>query len=143
MRIHTLLLFIGLLSGCSRTAPPVPSAPAAPPFKAVATVKELMLAMTTPSSNAVFAAQGEAPQDDAGWLNVQNNALVLAESGNLLMLGDRVRDRDAWIKDATALVDAATVALNAARAKDAAKFGEAADAVYQTCEGCHQQYLPK
>src|ERR1044071_3191495 len=84
MRIITLLS-ISLLAGCSApnsTAPP----PQAGALEAIASVPELMRALTIPSSNAIFAAQSEAPQDDAAWLSVQNNALLLAESGTLLMI---------------------------------------------------------
>jgi hypothetical protein len=102
-----------------------------------------MRALTIPSSDAVFKAQGETPQDDAGWATLQTKALILAESGNLLMIGDRARDAGTWRKDARALIDAAGAAVDAARARNVEQFGQAADAIYNACEGCHKDYLPK
>ena len=99
--------------------------------------------MTIPSSDAVFRAQGEAPTDEAGWQALLTNALLLAESGNLLMMGERARDTSKWRTDALALINAAASAVTAARAKNADQFGQAADAVYNACEACHKDYPPK
>ena len=145
MRTVMLSMSLLLAAGCSSrdpaTPPPPPPPQAASPLQAIASVAELMRAMTIPSSNALFAAQGEAPQDDAAWLSVQTNALLLAESGNLLMIGSRARDHADWDTRSRALIDAAVLALTAARAKDAVSFGQAADAIYASCEACHRQYL--
>ncbi len=142
MRIPTALLSIGIaLTGCSKGTDGAAGTPGG--FKPVATTLELMRTLTIPSSNTIFAAQGEAPQDDAGWLAVQNGALLLAESGNLLIIGPRARDQDKWRKDSLALIDAAAKAVAAARAKNAEQLAQAADAIYMACEGCHQDYLPK
>jgi hypothetical protein len=141
MRIVAAVLSASVLlvAGCSsRTEMDTPD-----PFKAIGTVPELMRALTIPSSEAVFRAQNEAPQDDAAWEALQNNALILAESGNLLMIGARARDVDAWRKDARALIDAAASAVNAARAKNTEQLAQAADAIYNACESCHKDYLPK
>jgi len=141
MRIVAALLLTGALlaSGCSRTGTSAPT----DSFKAIGSVPELMRALTIPNSDAVFRAQGEAPTDDAGWEALQRNALILAESGNLLMIGARARDTGNWRKDAYALIDASAAALNAARAKNAEQFSQAADAIYNACESCHKDYLPK
>jgi hypothetical protein len=143
MRIVTMIsMSAALAAGCSAPSSEAPAQQPSP-FQAVASVQELMRAITIPSSNAVFAAQSEAPQDAAGWLSLQNNAVLLAESGNLLMIGARARDHGNWDSSSRALIDAAALALTAARAKDSNKLGQAADAVYAACEGCHEQYLPK
>ena len=113
-----------------------------PAFKPVASVNQLMKAFVIPSSDAVFGVAIEAPQDDEAWTVLQNNALILAESGNLLMIGSRAKDNDAWIKAAQALVDAGTVTFKAAEAKNVDALIEAGDQVYATCEGCHSRYLP-
>lgn len=140
MRIVAALLCASLLeAGCSS---PTEKGPAGP-FKPIGSVPELMRALTIPSSDAIFKAQGEAPQDAAGWATLQANALILAESGNLLMIGDRARDTGTWRKDALALIDAAAAAVDAARARNVEQLGQAADAIYNACEGCHKDYLPK
>src|SRR5438128_3200027 len=93
-------------------------APVAAP-RPVATVKQLHDILITPASDAVFRASAEAPTTSKAWLEAHDQALMLAESGNLLMLGSRARDRDQWMKMSRALVDAAGAAANAIEKKDA------------------------
>ena len=72
---------------------------ARPAFKPVASVKQLMEATINPSAEVRFEAVGTvvslsgveeiAPKNDEEWATVRNSALTLAESGNLLMIGDR------------------------------------------------------
>ncbi len=114
-----------------------------PAFKPVANLNQLMKAIIIPSSDAVFQVAMEAPKDDEAWTAVQNSALTLAESGNLLMIGNRAKDQGDWIKAAQALVDAGTVAFRAAEAKNVDALIEAGDQVYDTCEGFHERYLDK
>ena len=131
-----------LLAACAREAPA--TAPLArPPFKVVGTAKQLMQGIVIPSSNAVFAAAGEAPTDEAGWAAAETNAIALAESGNLLLLPGRAVDEGDWRKHAVALIATSETALAAIRAKDAEKLTAAGDTVYEVCEGCHKVYMPK
>jgi hypothetical protein len=109
--------------------------------KTVASVMDVMKTMTIPFSNAVFEAGSEAPKDAASWEAVRENAVALAEAGNLLMMGSRVRDRAAWMKFSRSQVDAAEAAAKAASAKNADQLSAAADALYATCAACHKDYL--
>jgi len=102
-----------------------------------------MTLITIPASNAIFEAAGEAPKTDAGWESVKDNALLIAESGNLLMMAGRARDNQEWMNEARGMVDAALVVMNAAAAKNADKLAEAGDKVYTTCETCHEKYMAK
>ncbi len=138
MRTILLLFLAALLFSLSNTASAQQST-----LKPVATVNQLMKVFIIPSSDALFQVAMEAPQDDEAWTAVQNSALMLAESGNLLMIGDRAKDAGEWIKAAQALIEAGTVAFKAAEAKNVDALIEAGDQVYATCEGCHQQYLDK
>ena len=106
----------------------------------VATVKQLHDVMITPASDAVFHASGEPPRDDDGWTTARTQALVLAESGNLLMLGSRARDNAAWMSMSRALVDAAATAVSAAERKDADALAAAGDPIVAACEACHRPY---
>ena len=128
------------LSAQNSKAPARPAA-AATGVKPIATVGEIMQLMTIPLSNAVFEAGGEPPKDDKSWDEVRGKAIALAESGNLLMLGGRAKDRAAWMKFSRAQVDAAEAAAKAAAAKNGDQLSAASDALYETCASCHKVYL--
>jgi len=113
-----------------------------PTFQPVGTSLELMKAMVIPASDVIFKIS-DAPKDDKEWAVVQNNALILAESGNLLMMTGRAKDNAEWMKDSKALVDAGTAAFKAAKAKDFSKFGDISDDILTTCETCHKKYKPE
>ena len=108
--------------------------------KVVATTREIHDAMITPSSDALFDGGGEGQKDDAQWLALQNNAIILAESGNLMMMGSRVKDKRGWIRYCQALVDAGSAALKAAKEKDRAALMKAGDQIVLICESCHEPY---
>jgi hypothetical protein len=132
-----------LLWGCSGAPQPEQTAAAPQPaFKQVGTIMQIMEAVIIPSSNAIWNVPAEAPKSDEDWATVRNNALALAEAGNLLMIGDRAKDQDAWMKASQALIDAGTTAFRAAEAKDLDAITAAGDGIYNACEGCHMQYPP-
>ena len=121
-----------------------------PAFKPVASVKQLMATTIDPAAEVVFDAVGTivsasgveeiAPKNDAEWTTVRNNALLLAECGNLLMIGDRAKDKGDWMKMSQALVDVGVVALKAAEAKNPEALFEAGGQVYEVCRQCHDRY---
>jgi hypothetical protein len=114
----------------------------APVYQPVGTTLQLMRAMVIPSSDVIFAVPGQAPKDDKEWASVQNSALMLAESGNLLMMTGRAKDNGEWIKDSKALVDAGAAAFKAANAKDVNKLTDLGDDILTACETCHKKYKP-
>ncbi len=114
----------------------------APRFQPVGSVHQIMLGIVAPTSDVIFKVPSQAPKTDAEWVAVQNSALMLAESGNLLLLPGRAKDNGEWAKDALALVEAGSQAYKAANAKDADAVSDAGNKVYDTCEGCHTKYLP-
>ena len=107
---------------------------------AVATVKQLCEGMITASSDAIFNVGREAPGSDGEWLAMQNHAIMLAESGNLLMIGGRARDTGDWMMMSQELVDAGTVALKAVEARDVEGLLGAGDQLVVVCETCHEPY---
>ena len=108
--------------------------------KVVATIREIHDAMITPASNALFEGGGKDRKDDGQWQALQHNAVILAESGNLLMMGSRVKDKRGWTRYCQALVDAGSAALKAARDKDSAGLMRAGDQIVLVCESCHEPY---
>ena len=112
----------------------------APATKPVGTMSELMIQMIYPTSDALFYVNREPPKDDKGWQELQRNALILGEAGNLLMMPGRARDDDRWMKDAKLLVDAGAAALKAAKAKDMEAILGLNEQLYQSCVTCHTDY---
>jgi cytochrome c556 len=138
--VHGFLAVISTLClGCAVAAQQA----AAPAVNTVASVKQIMEAMVEPGSDAVFKAAADAPTDadDNAWAAIRNAAVTVSESGNLLMLGDRVKDRTDWMKMSRAMVDAGARALKAATDKNADALSAAGDEIYNTCETCHAKYL--
>ena len=111
-------------------------------FQNVATMSQLMVQMIYPTSNDIFYIGRKPPQTDYEWGLVERGALTLAESGNLLLLPGRARDEDKWVKDTKLLVDVATAALKAARAKDIDAVLALNEQLNTACVTCHQDYRP-
>jgi hypothetical protein len=115
----------------------------APTFHPVGTVRQIMLGIVKPTSDVVFKFQFDPPKTDEEWATLQNNALNLAEAGNLLLLPGRAKDKGEWTKHATALVETGSQAFKAANAKDSKALEEIGNKIDDTCEACHAKYLPK
>ena len=130
------LLLIGVVAAVPLLAQRAP----ATGVRALANVRELHDIMISPASDAVFDATSQQPLDEKGWTAARNQALVLGESANLLMVGSRVRDNGNWMKMSRALVDAAAEAAAAAQKKDAKALEVATDAITIACMECHRPY---
>ena len=106
----------------------------------VATMKQLMLDVIHPASNSLLLLVNRGgPGDDTQWAEARRSALILAESGNLLMM----RNRSAgWTADARLLTDAGAAAYKAADAKDTKALAAAADRVDTSCTTCHKHSRP-
>jgi hypothetical protein len=111
-----------------------------PPFATVATVSEIMDAITLPYSDALVYVQRSPPKDDKDWETLQMQALMLAESGNLLMMKDRARNQGQWMKDARLLVDAGIAAVKATRAKDLQAVLALNEQIVNSCITCHTKF---
>ena len=109
-------------------------------MKAVASTTRIMQAMTIPASNALFNVPRQPPENDEEWAAVANHAIILAGSGNLLMIGDRARDQGDWMEMSQAMVDAGAVAMEAAQAKNVDALVGAGNPIIESCQTCHQSY---
>ena len=137
-----------LVLGCSASTPP--PGPAAPPFNTAVNVKELMAWIVDPSVDVIWDSVGTiyteagtkelAPRTDEQWDAVRNSAAIVAESGNLLMMDGRARDRGPWVSFARALTDAANGARAAAETKNIEALFTAGENLYNACSSCHQRY---
>jgi hypothetical protein len=129
------------------------AAPEPSPFRPIADVKQVMLAITDPAADVVWGAvatieskEGTVeifPKTDEEWAAVHNAALAIAESGNLLMMEGRARDKEQWRRYAQDLIDAGVRAAKAAEAKDKDKVFEVGGDIYGVCSNCHEKYQPR
>jgi hypothetical protein len=137
-----------LLSGCSSShARGTPDT--APPYETIADVRQTMEWILEPAADVIWDSAGTiitaegrtelAPTTDEGWQNVRKHAVIVAETGNLLMLPGRAAGAD-WIAYARDLQRTGRLAMAAAEARDADALFEAGGQLYQACVACHAQY---
>ena len=132
-----------------------------------ADLNQLMRGVLYPAANVVFSAQADNPGElkfvpghdpnmstdpltstFGGWLAVENAALALAESANLLSISGRscangapVPTKDpAWAMFVQEVRDASMKAYRAAQAKDQDKMIETAETLSASCAGCHRKW---
>jgi hypothetical protein len=145
-RIAVTIAVVGcLLPACRAASPP------ATPFRTVASTKQLMQAIVDPAADEVWEAVGSvmtssgtteiAPQNDEEWANVQNSALALAESGNLLLMPSRAGGNDEWIKLSQQLIDLGEKTSKAAEAKNTTAVFDLGAEIYDVCTNCHRQFI--
>lgn len=137
-----VILAAGLWLGCA--APKLP-------FMPVTDVKRLMQAVIDPAADHLWDAVGSvsdsngtvefAPTSPEEWDAVRNSAYIVAESGNLLMMEGRARDRGEWMTLSRAMIEAGRQAALAAEKRDKDAVFEAGGVVYEACSKCHAAYL--
>jgi hypothetical protein len=147
--------------------PPAPApaarAAASPP---VGTLLQVMRGILFHSSNLIFATQSDDPADPkkpldasfgtyakvyAGWTVVENAAVALAESADLLLKPGRLCsngrpvpvDRADFRKFVAGLRTAGQAALKAAQSKNMDNMVEVSGTVSEACENCHSVYRDK
>jgi hypothetical protein len=132
-----------------------------------ANMNQLMRGAFYPAANVVFSAQADNPGDVkfvpgqdpsmstdpltstyGGWQAVENAALALAESANLLLIPGRscangvpVPTKDpAWAMFVQEVRDVSMQAYRAAQAKDQDKMIEIGETLSAACAGCHLKW---
>jgi len=157
----------------ARGATPAPRGAAPAPARSTAagpnaTLAQLMKGILYPNSNVIFAAQNKnpaevKPADDPSlatdplmstygkWEAVENSALALYESANLLTTPGRKcsngrlapsQNAD-WPKLVQGLRDAGLAVYKAAQSKNQDKIVDAADVMTTACANCHDKYREK
>ena len=139
MRLCALIFLAG---AALAQAPPTPAPAPAGFLKSVGTMSELMLDFIFPTSNEVFYVGRNENKTPKDWNDLRNNALMLAESANLLMAENRAKDQDRWMKDAKLLWEVGNKAFIAAKAKDLDALKALNDELYEACQSCHEHYRP-
>lgn len=167
-----MLVVILSLSLPAQTAPKgaEPPKPALVKIEVQTDLNRLMRGVLYPASNVVFSAQTDDPgnvkfvpgRDPSlatdplastfgGWQAVENAALALTESANLLLIPGRScanglpvpMNDPAWPRFVQELRDAGMKAYKAAQSKDQDKMVDAADSLSAACAGCHRKWREK
>jgi hypothetical protein len=132
-----------------------------------ANLNQLMRGVLYPAANVVFFAQADDPADVkpipgqdpsmatdpltstfGGWQAIENAALALTESTNLLVIPGRTcsngvpvptKDPD-WLKFVQEVRDAGMNAYKAAQTRNQDKMIETAETLSASCAGCHRKW---
>ena len=163
---RTLLLFSLMLAACGLSLVAQVSPSNTEP-QVHADLNQLMRGVLYPAANVVFSAQADDPaevkfvpgNDPAmstdpltstfgGWQAVENAALALAESANLLSIpgrrcsnGTAVPTKDpAWAMFVQEVRDASMEAYRSAQARSQEKMIENSETLSRACAGCHRKW---
>lgn len=142
-----------------------PAAPAGMAQKPYANLAEMMRAIPFTASNIIFDAQTNdpgAPKKHAGgdsatekfaaiyggWQQVENSAMALSETVNLIAIPGRKCENGLPVpleqpdfqKAMAMLADAGQAAYKAAKAKNIEQIQEVSNQVAEACAACHEPY---
>jgi hypothetical protein len=108
----------------------------------VGNMSQLMISIIYPTSDAVFYVDRDEPKTDIQWSALANQALILAESANLLLMPGRDRQQAEWTQYSRDMREAGQMAYKAALAKDIEGVRGVNDRLYNSCVQCHMKYRP-
>lgn len=133
------------LSAQTRRPPerlPPPEEPFTPRFEALAETKLLMEGLAQPNYRAVDThLQGKGPQDGDTWMFARGQALLIAETGNLLLLRPpRNAGRDTWMRRAMDMRQSAGNLARRLANRDLARSRTALHELTNKCNSCHQTF---
>jgi hypothetical protein len=123
---------------------------AAPSATPVASVKQIMAAITGPAANTVYNAVGTvvsvdgvketAPQNDEEWAALAATAAALVESGNLMLTPGRAIDNGDWVKMTQDMIEKGKAVIKAAEDKSTEEILSSGSDLNVTCDTCHERY---
>jgi hypothetical protein len=171
MALPAVLIALGMsLLAQTASKGPEPPKPATATMQVQSDLNQLMRGVLYPASNVVFSAQTDNPGDVkfvpgkdpsmatdplvstfGGWQAIENAALALTESANLLLIPGRncsnglpvPMNDPAWARFVQELRDAGMMAYKAAQSKNQDRMIEVADNLAKACAGCHRKWREK
>jgi hypothetical protein len=112
-----------------------------PKFEAVAETRLLMEGLTNANYRSVNKLLKDRPADVDTWTFARGQAILIAESGNLLLLRPPKNDgRDTWMRLGMDMRDRAAAVARGAAARDFAACKAAMVALTASCNRCHQTF---
>lgn len=113
-----------------------------PPTRNVGSMSDLMVKIIYPTSDALFYIESRTPTTETEWTALEGQALMLAESANLLMMPGRARDQKQWMADATLMLDAGAAAVKAVKTRNVEAISTLNEQLLESCTSCHKHYRP-
>jgi hypothetical protein len=163
--MRTIVVTLALVVAASELPLTAQTTSTTAPQQVHANLNQLMRGVLYPAANVVFFPQFENPaavkqapdpgmatdpltSTFGGWQAVENAALALAESANLLMVPGRVCSNGApvpltdpaWTTFAQEVRDAGMKAYALAQAKDQDKLSDLSETVSAACSHCHRKW---
>jgi cytochrome c556 len=121
-----------------------PTKPSPPRLVPVADTKLLMEGLAQPNFQGMEKILKGDEIDAESWAFARGQAILLAETSNLLMLRPpRNSGQDAWMKSAAELRDGATGLAQTLASRDRARSRAALTNLAATCNACHQTFQVK
>lgn len=115
--------------------------PFTPKFEALAETRLLMEGLANSNYRGLHRLLKEKPTDNETWTFARGQALLLAETGNLLLLRPpRNNGRDTWMKLAMAMRDDAGELARKIAARNHPGSKAALVNVTNSCNRCHQTF---
>ncbi|HEX4591943.1 MAG TPA: hypothetical protein VH120_18540 [Gemmataceae bacterium] len=117
---------------------------AGPKPEPIAETKLLMEGLLQANVRGLEKNLAQPPTDQDTWAFVRGQSLLIAETGNLLMLRPpRLEGQDAWLAAAAELREKATAIARSAAARDADGCRRGLVTLAGTCNRCHQTFRVK
>lgn len=135
-------VLLGLLMLLLVPMPARMQSPAPVRVRHVGSMSDVMVTILRPASDAIFYIETRTPADGDGWTALAGQALMVAETANLLMLPGRARDDKQWMADAALMRDAGEAAFKAAKSRSVEAVAAVNDQLYESCTTCHRHYRP-
>jgi hypothetical protein len=131
-----------LVAPLAQSQPGKAPARPAPKLEPLAETKLLMEGLADPNFKGLGKLLADKPKDAEAWGFARGQALLIAETGNLLMMRPpKTREaQDTWMAKAGELRDAAAGLARAAGARDYVKSRSGVAEVANACNHCHQAF---
>jgi hypothetical protein len=141
LALSALAAVLLTMPGISQTPPAKKSQRFTPKLEPVAETKLLMEGMAHPNFQSLEKTLKSDDIDKESWTFARGQALLIAETGNLLMLRPpNNTGQDSWMKDAMELRISATELAKVVSAKDRVRSRTSLVILSNSCNSCHQTF---
>jgi hypothetical protein len=106
----------------------------------LAETRVLMDGINWPNFIALQQGLKRPPRDERSWLALRDNALLIAENGNLLLMRSAGKKADAWTDRAVSLRTVAARLAEASAEHNASRGRQVLLELARTCDRCHDTF---